>query len=1186
MCVHVQVSLSQPLLYEGCCRLAFQVELVQWCLDKARPHLIPTTSSSSHHPPPPTSTHQHSHRAGDMFKGLETHSVLYILHHYTPLPALDHLEVVEILKHRPRVPSLSMAITPPPQFSTGATPLKPPHESETSPGSSLFNTPQRLPSQQHSKLKPEQERDIAIFRSFRALKLVLDALWAAVQIENGIYPTFPGDGDEEEEEEGGEEEEEGKGGERKKEEEKERERKKEEGKGGERKKEEEGKTTKEDAIRKSQAPAARKLDFGEGGVPELEADGDTNEHAGRGEDALLGLAPSLQEQVYSRLVLDKLQDAKICISLLYPLNYRLEILENIFSLLFLTSEDVRALRQGEGGKQASVTAAKLKKGSSSSPTEGVSQAPPLFQSDGEFSATLSSMALIRSKHGFLINEKVSSDLLSVLQDSMFEMRAARFVLTQPVEAGGTATLQPDAIRSSVSPSSVQQRSAKLEQYINEARWRLQLISSKHGIVANQDSGRGGVKVKGSWAEFSSSADSGSEISESDTDTEENQEREQRKKQSRKTSAITDSQEVKRSDSHQSQHAVPDYEVMPPLVSSGRPPSIMSKSTYTGKLSPSFNPLANGGYLGSTKAHTLQFSRSLMIPSTTSSSAKSPRLSPSLKLGTRRSLRQKSPREAVEGGGSGHPPQGSPPPAAPLLSWPSEHPLGEVDSGEFADVEEKSPSDHKRKKRLRSRSLQAAKKRRMKITERMESGGRGHGSVVSQMLASPGSLLRMCLKHSNYSRAYEVLKMFEMGGQFGEAFVHFSEKYESVSRELAEHSRNSTPKHSPSLTPQDPSTQPQATPKSSGGLTSLTASLSRPGLTRAPSSTSSVSPNPNTHLQLAIANATNSSSVLESLHHLLAPSSLHRMLLSGDDQLERAAQDSATLQVLIDHVPALVMLDIVCSTRVEGQVAKRIIELASGQCQTVLESLPIHTRSPGKRLTPSRKWSTHHDVHLPGPFSLLLLLSEVSGYFTNPSLHLSPPPHGHHHPPPYHSPHSLFSIFSRQLRTAAIVSCKAFVESYHNARDRLSKLLEQDTLVKGDIIAALAQPGLGMEESQRTLSHHRQMLNSLFEELMRVLTGNPRAPTVLPGSPKERGLMRRSSLLMSPTHTLAEESGVVNTKFVLQFSRYLSQLMDLLLKCLSPVSNCECSMSLCLLSQFVFVILMELHTYMCMFLNER
>ena len=1086
-----QVSLSQPLLYEGCCRLAFQVELVQWCLDKTRPHLRSSTSTSSL---PPTSTpHHHSHRAGDMFKGLETHSVLYILHHYTPLSALDPLEVVEILKHRPRVPTLSMAITPPPQFSRGPTPLKPPHESNTSPMSSAVNTPQRQ-HQQGGKLKPEQERDITIFRSFCTLKLVMDALWAAVQISSGIYPAFSG------KEERGEGE---KGGERG------------EGERGGKETAKEGDTQSQ---KKKRAPAARKLEFGEDAIKD---DEHVMNEAKDGSSSILGPTLSLQDQVYSKLVLDKLQEAKTYLSMIYPLNYRLEILENVFSLLFLTSEDVSVLHQPEDGKQASTTTTKFSLGSSSSPAEGTMHPPAVFRNDSEFSAALSPMTLIRSKHGFLINEKIAGDLLSVLQDCMFEMRAAKFVLTQPTTVGATPTLQPDAIRSSISSSSVQQRSAKLEQYINEARWRLQLISSKHGITAGKirsDSFKGGS------VESSSSGDSGSEVSGSDSEPDEKQERERKRKRSQKST--TDPQETKRSDSQ----PTPEFEVAP--VISDRPPTIMSRSTYTGKVSPIFiNSISSGGRPPGA-SNSQQFSSSLAIPARIP-----PRIPPSPKLGNRSSVPQKSPRESVDGRNGADPHRSSPISASSHQF--SDQPLCEVDSGDFADVEEKSPEHRKRKKRLRSRSLQAAaKKRRMKISERMDASS-AHGSVVSQMLASPDSLLRMCLKHSNYSRASEVLKVFEMEGQFGEAFVLFSEKYESVSKELAAKSRASTPKNSPALTPQDPS---QSTQK----LASLTASLNRPGQ-RPPSFL-----HPDSHLHLAIANAASRSSALESLHHLLAPSSLHQMLLSGDTQLERAAQDSTTLQVLIGHVPTLVMLDIVCSTRVDGQVAKRIIEEASSRCQPILESHTFRKRSGSRRLSSPKKMSLQHEVNLPGPFSLLLLLSEVSGYFTSSTL-LHPSLGQPSPPPPYHSPHALFSSFRRQLRTSSVMSYKTFEESYRNARERLSKLLEQDTVVKGDIIVALTPSDVDVEEPQRSLSqslHDRNILNRLFEELLRVLGDNHHSP-VLPTSPKHRGLMRQSTSVLSPVTPVSGSEGGVNTNFVLQFSHYLSQLMDLLMKCLSP-----------------------------------
>lgn len=1031
-----------------------------------------------------------------MFKGLKSQSVLYILHHYTPVAALDPFEVVEILKHRPRVPSLSIPITPPPQFSRGPTPHKPSKETEAS---SPLHTPQRQLSLSETKLRPEQERDIAIFHSFRALKLVLDALWAAVQIESGMYPMNVGKERKRDirEEEGGEEgTSEGEGGEGDT----------REGEGGEVHVDAATDQTaqSEAKIRRS---AARKLDFSQDGNTAEDngwpAEGKTEE----GELPTLGL--HLHDRAYQKFVLDRLQEARGCISLLYPLNYRLEILENIFSLLFLTSEDVLPLQQQEDGRLTST--ATISSGSFSSSAVGGSEYRPLsLQSDNEYSTLLSSVALIRSRQGFLINEKVAGDLLNVLQDSMFEMRAARFVLTQPATSETTPTLQADDIKSSISSTSAQQRSAKLEQYINEARWRLQLVSSRHGIVTGKRRGDGSERQV---SDYSSSGDTGSEVSQSETEPEEKSEKEAGKRKRSRVKISTDSHNPNPT----ILHPTPEVD-MTPLVGPNRPPpTVMSRSTYSGKVSPSVVPQSTGG---------------ARFPSTSS-----PR------LGNRSNFRPGSPRAFNEHSGSRAAVRGSPRPisassrgssdAAPLLC--------EVDSGDCADVEEKSPQHRQRKKRLLSRSLQEVKKRRRRLSERADVGSRAHGSVVSLMLASPSSLLRLCLRHSNYSRAYEVLKMFKMEGQFGEALVRFSEKYESVSHELAEKSRSSSPKNSPSLTPQDSSRTH----------------------TRSSSSSSSTLQH-NTHLHVAIATATSGSSVLENLHRLLAPTSLHRMLLSGDDHLEKAAQDETTIQILIEHVASLVMLDISCSTQVEGQVVKRIIEEASSRCQPVLESLTVNCHARSRRLSSGKKASAIHNMNLPGPFSLLLFLTELSGYFTTsslPSLRLLHPTHS----PPYHSPHALLTSFTHPLKTGVITNYKAFQDSYHNARDHLSKLLKPDTPVEGDIIVALTQSDPPLEEPQRSLSqtlHQRNVLNTLFEELVHVLAGGHRTP-LLPSSPKRRQLMRRTSSVANEPVTPSLGVGGVNTTFVLQFSRYLSQLMDLLLKCLSPnLTGCMSGVPYC------------------------
>ena len=52
----------------------------------------------------------------------------------------------------------------------------------------------------------------------------------------------------------------------------------------------------------------------------------------------------LYNQCYAQQVTDRLHGAKAYLSLLFPLNYRLEILENIFSMLFLTSDDIKQMK--------------------------------------------------------------------------------------------------------------------------------------------------------------------------------------------------------------------------------------------------------------------------------------------------------------------------------------------------------------------------------------------------------------------------------------------------------------------------------------------------------------------------------------------------------------------------------------------------------------------------------------------------------------------------------------------------------------------------------------------------------------------------------------------------------------------------------------------------------------------------
>ncbi len=1014
-----------------------------------------------------------------MFKGLESHSTLYVLHHYAPLSTLNPLEVVRILKLRPRVPSLSVTLTPPPQFSRGTTPSKVPmFDSDSSPCPSPCPSPiptllkgvlpstGSFPQYQPASLRPEQKRDISIFRSFCAVKSTLEAIWASVQIASGIHPSPESP----------------------------RERKADEGE----RKMEEGSTRP-----KLPSKAARRLDLGSApDTPVYEGFSGTcisdpvplvrlsqEEKGVEVEGVPSSPADKLETKsladAYQHYVLARLQEAKMFLSEVFPLNYRLEILENIFSLLFLTSDDVKQMKASDlVGTGATM----------SGPPWGWEEGrKPSPQHGDEFSNTLSSIALLRSKHGFFISEKMVSDILEMLSDCIVNLRAARYILTQGTasELSEETSVPPDAIKSSVTPTALQHRATKLEQCINEAKWRLQLVSAKYGVTAGGLPGR--VEEEG----WSSSEESGSEWSESEREEKEEEEeggkREGGKREKRRAKRThSDPHEPKAEKAEKPEKPDKSPELFLSLLGT-KPPALMTQATLSGKISPIlFHP----NHPSPTPSPSLR-----QGATSVGSASRSP-------LPKRHSMRQnKSNSEPVQ-------------PVRPH----------DEDTAGWADDEELSPQLLKRQKRRRPRTHALAKKRCRKFSERQDSA-HSKSSIVRRMLASPGSLLRMCLRHSNYLKADEVLKMFGMEGQFGEVFVRFLEQYETVSQELSQRSRSTSPKQSPFVsTPAVPSpragiSQSLSLPSSLATLRSLTSSLGTP-----------------LSLQVAIVNATNSSVALESLHRLLAPSSINRMLFSGDELLEKAAKESHRLQVLSENVPTLVMLDIVCSSKVDGRVAKRVIELATERCQAAALAAP-RSRGGGvshhRRGSSERKWS--QEVTLSGPLPLLLTLSDISGYFT--SLSALPPSPGISSPP-HTSPHTLLTAYAHQMKVSAIMNVRMFTESYRNARLRLAEqeLLQtqKDCVGQRDILSEILQAS-----ESGGLAVQQPTSGSIFEELIRSLKSNPYYPS-LPNSSRERSLMRHPS---ASSLVLDAGSGEVMTAYVPLVSRYLSKMADLLLSCL-------------------------------------
>lgn len=1016
-----------------------------------------------------------------MFKGLESHSTLYVLHHYTPLASLDPGEVIDILKVRPRVPLISTAvpITPPPQFSRGTTPMKWFSESDTSPLPSPLDMQKSFPSLHSVSLKPEQERDISVFRSFCAVRLVLDAIWSSVQISSGVT-TSP---------------------------------KLEDSREGSRNSHASksplntstSSTQKVDKAGSNDfsetSRAARKLDFGSNLTPVPEVGG-SGSHSVEAKSVTppqsegSPLTDSLQSNLYSSGVIDKLQEAKLYISLIYPLNYRLEILEDIFSLLFLTSADIKPVSVNEAKEGGSVS-------KTDSQVDNFSRSLSTRRSSSDIVTMFASIAVVRSRAGFLMDERIASDLLAMLQDCVFELRAAKYQQTQhqtsELTGPGEARASSSSVRSSIPITSLQQRSAKLEQYINEAKWRLQLISSKHGILA-PTSFPGKTRSNMDWASSSEESDSG--LSESETEEEPKKERKKHKKPG---IVLTESKDQP-TDKKTERRINRNDSASPTSSFSSRPPSVV----HGGNVSPVF------------RGPSPILSASLPAPR------------PSVKGSFSRGSSLSSPKPKKRGEQGGAVKSKSVDSSEPSSSLVKQANQLDDDSGECADIEERSPEVHlgKKRKRLRSRNFQVSRRKRWSRLSDHSEGSVLRSSVICQMLSSPASLLRMCVKHANYLRAREVVKMFKMEGDFGGFFVDFSEQYELISQELVQKSRTSTPaKFTSSSAPGSGSTSHSQTPPRRSLESSLT-----------PSALSQI------NLQMAIRTATTSSEVLESLHRLLAPSQISQMLFSGDTALEIAAEESVMLQSLTKNVPTLVMLDIVCSSKLEPLIAKRIVELALSRSQEAVNSK--WDSSMQKR---SSRVSQTHEITLSGPLRLLQMFSDVLGYFTNFGVVPTSPGLT---TPSYSSPHSLLTTGGHQLGVDAIVNAKTFSDSYLEAREKVEReLIQFSSQEHSELFTELSQ-SLSLDESSSFSQRYQTKLSpvSVFDELIRSLHTHTHSLISLSGSSKGSALVRQSSFV--GVQNLGEVGGAVSTSYLWQFVRYITKLLELLIRCLGLGGSCE------------------------------
>ena len=372
----------------ACQCLAYQVHLVEWCLQQLKQSL-PTAAKAA----------LQLTKASEMFKGLESHSVLYVLYHATPLVKLDPDEVFKVLEMSPyNLPTIAAGHILEP-LSPFLTPLKGTSRS-TSPLSLTrrISNPGTPPSLSEQSLKPNQERDVSLFHAFCCIKFVMEAIYGEKQ-----------DG----------------------------------------------------------SVKGKRLNFGLPGIPsELEEElavplGNIESHKKKGsgtKDTLSLLFKEKQKSLELNSSTTVLQKAKHHLIKVFPLSFRLEVMENIFSLLFLQKSDY--LGTEDGSSQVS------SKGNSSFFS---------FESNSHFSDAMS----------FFADEAAIREILSILFETLqplTEDKDFRF-LHRRAASQGRDVLNEDTpehsdmlVDSSITASQAKHRFMALKKHVSEAQWRLQVLS--------------------------------------------------------------------------------------------------------------------------------------------------------------------------------------------------------------------------------------------------------------------------------------------------------------------------------------------------------------------------------------------------------------------------------------------------------------------------------------------------------------------------------------------------------------------------------------------------------------------------------------------------------------------------------------------------------------------------------------
>ncbi|KAF8796021.1 Zinc finger FYVE domain-containing protein 26 [Argiope bruennichi] len=214
------------------------------------------------------------------------------------------------------------------------------------------------------------------------------------------------------------------------------------------------------------------------------------------------------EKAYVMYILKRLNKAKNEIKTIFPISFRVEILENIFSLLFMMSnvlgDSLGAYSDSDEGHEGEISETNYP--SSQNDNTHSSENEKIFSgrflvstvklkdnSESHFSrqtsrkSTESNSSSALQSPTFLCNELITRDLLYLLKDLIIEAKAEVYkvigltdnVIKNKVSVEKTESKDKTAVDSklSISSNELPGRTSRLFHYVNEALWRYEVVKS-------------------------------------------------------------------------------------------------------------------------------------------------------------------------------------------------------------------------------------------------------------------------------------------------------------------------------------------------------------------------------------------------------------------------------------------------------------------------------------------------------------------------------------------------------------------------------------------------------------------------------------------------------------------------------------------------------------------------------------